>query len=143
LKIRIPENSWIDQRYISICYYALIDETKVKPVVQELFITEFKWIDVKDLPALLFDNKFIIEKAIKHLQNDLNSNLIAHYLLIKPFTMNELQSLYEVVFQKKFARNNFQRKMLNLGILERLEKRFNGKSHKAPFLYQFKSNLSS
>ena len=53
------------------------------------------------------------------------------------FTMNELQRLYEAVYQVKLVRTNFQRKMLGLGVLERLEKQYNGKSHKAPYLYKF------
>jgi hypothetical protein len=51
--------------------------------------------------------------------------------------MNELQRLYEAVYQEKLVRTNFQRKMLGLGVLERLDKQYNGKSHKAPFLYRF------
>ena len=53
------------------------------------------------------------------------------------FTMNELQKLYEAVYQEKLVRTNFQRKMLSLGVLERLEKHYNGKAHKAPYLYRF------
>jgi len=51
--------------------------------------------------------------------------------------MNELQKLYEAVYQEKLVRTNFQRKMLSLGVLKRLEKQYNGKSHKAPYLYSF------
>ena len=32
-----------------------------------------------------------------------------------------------------------EEKMLNLGFLERLEKQFTGKAHKAPYLYRFKN----
>lgn len=138
LKIKIPENSWIGQRYISVCYYALIDETKVDPKITEFFITGFEWADVQKLPALMYDHDYIIEKAIVRLQTDLERKLVARNLLTRPFTMNELQKLYEAVFQKAFARNNFQRKILGSDILVRLEKRYNGKSHKAPYLYKFK-----
>jgi hypothetical protein len=55
------------------------------------------------------------------------------------FTMNELQKLYAAVYQEKLVRTNFQRKILSLGVLERLEKQYNGKSHKAPYLYRFGS----
>jgi hypothetical protein len=51
--------------------------------------------------------------------------------------MGQLQKLYEAVHQKEYVRTNFQRKMLSLGVLERLEKKYNGKSHKAPYLYRF------
>ncbi len=54
--------------------------------------------------------------------------------------MNDLQSLYEVVLGETFRRNNFQRKMLSLNTLERLEKFFDGSPNKAPYLYRFKEN---
>ena len=139
LEVKIPENSWMNQRSVSVCYYALIDETKFNPKITEFFVTEFKWVDIQRLPQLLYDHRFIIQKAISSLQNDLDRKLIAHNLLNETFTMGELQKLYEAVFQKKFLRNNFQRKMLSLNILDRLEKRYNGESHKAPYLYKFRS----
>jgi len=51
--------------------------------------------------------------------------------------MGELQKLYAGVYQKQLDRTSFHRRMLNLNVLERLEKQYNGKSHKAPFLYRF------
>jgi hypothetical protein len=36
-----------------------------------------------------------------------------------------------------YARNNFQKKILDLNVLERLEKKFTGAANKAPYLYRF------
>ncbi|HNP21845.1 MAG TPA: NUDIX domain-containing protein [Panacibacter sp.] len=132
----IPNNSWFDQRFISVCYYALVDDTKVNPVT-EAFFTEVKWFDINKLPKLLYDHQPIIQKALKRLQADLDEKLVGFNLMSETFTMNELQKLYEAVYQKELVRTNFQRKMLGLGVLERLEKQYNGKSHKAPYLYRF------
>lgn len=132
-----PAFNWFEQRFVSICYYAIIDETKVSLKTEPL-INDYRWMDVQQLPQLLFDHNFIIAKAIAKLQADLDQKLIASNLLNETFTMGQLQKLYEAVFQKKFARNNFQRKMLSLDILERLDKHFSGKAHKAPYLYRFK-----
>ena len=51
--------------------------------------------------------------------------------------MRELQELYGAIFDKPFARNNFQKKILDLNGLERLEKKFTGAANKAPYLYCF------
>jgi 8-oxo-dGTP diphosphatase len=51
--------------------------------------------------------------------------------------MKELQTVYEIVLDEKFRRNNFQRKILGLNSLERLEKLFDGSANKAPYLYKF------
>ena len=63
----------------------------------------------------------------------------AGYDLSKPekFTMPELQRLYETVLDKPLDRRNFQKKVLNVGILERLKERKTGGAHKAPYLYRF------
>ena len=132
----LPSNNWLEQRFISVCYYALVDETKVAPQT-EPFVTEFKWIDVNKIPKLLYDHKLIVTKAQTRLQADLDEKLIGFNLMNETFTMAELQSLYEAVYQKKFVRTNFQRKMLSLNVLDRLDKQYNGKAHKAPYLYRF------
>lgn len=136
---RIPQNNWFDQRFISVCYYALIDDTKVNPQ-PEPFFTEFKWYPVTKLPKMLFDHPSILQKALLRLQSDLDDKLVGFNLMSETFTMAQLQKLYEAVHQKKFVRTNFQRKMLSLNVLERLEKQYNGKAHKAPYLYRFTEN---
>ena len=52
--------------------------------------------------------------------------------------MIELQSLYETILETSLRRNNFQRKMLSLDVLERVEKLYTGAANKAPYLYRFK-----
>jgi 8-oxo-dGTP diphosphatase len=132
----LPPDNWYEQRFISVCYYALVDETKVNPK-QDPFFLEYKWFDINKLPKLLFDHNLIIEKALSRLQADLDQKLVGFNLLNETFTMGELQKLYEAVYQKQLDRTSFHRKMLSLNVLERLEKQYNGKSHKAPFLYRF------
>lgn len=132
----VKPGHWMEQRFISVCYYALVDETKVHPTTDP-FVTGFKWCDINKLPKLLFDHQFIIEKALQRLQADLDQKLVGFNLMNETFTMNNLQKLYEAVYQKKFVRTNFQRKMLNLGVLKRLDKHYNGEAHKAPYLYKF------
>lgn len=132
----IPNRSWFAQRFISVCYYALVDDTKVNPVT-EPFFTEFKWYDVNRLPKLLYDHNAVIGKALKRLQSDLDEKLVGFNLLEETFTMQQLQKLYEAVHQKKFVRTNFQRKLLSMNVLERLEKQYSGGAHKAPYLYRF------
>ena len=89
------------------------------------------------MPSLVFDHTLIVQKALDTLRLRLNNNLIGSNLLPETFTMQELQSLYETIIGKKLLRANFQRKMLSLGILERVDKKFSGKAHKAPYLYRF------
>jgi len=131
-----PEH-WIFRRFVSIGYYALVDFTEVIAKPGEL--DEIcNWFDIKHLPDMAFDNSEIIRKALDTLQLMLDHKLIGFHLLPDAFTMKELQKLYETVLDKPFRRDNFQRKMLSLGILERLEKKFTGAANKAPYTYRFK-----
>ena len=135
----ISHSSWLEQRFVSVCYYALVDDNKVDPR-PEPFFTEFKWFEISRIPKLLFDHNSIIKKAISRLQSDLNEKPVGFNLMSDTFTMAQLQKLYEAVYQVKFVRTNFQRKILGLNVLERLKKQYNGKAHKAPYLYRFKKS---
>ena len=137
---KLPAGNWFEQRFIAVCYYALVDEKQME-IRKEPYISEVKWFPVNDLPKLVFDHKQIIEKAIIRLQMDLDQNHVGSLLLNDAFTMNELQKLYESIYQRKLSRTAFQRKMLGLNILERLEKKYTGRAHKSPYLYRFKKQV--
>jgi len=64
--------------------------------------------------------------------------LIAFGLLPETFTMSEIQQVYETILGTSIVRTNFQRKILSLNILERIEKKYSGGAHKAPYLYRLK-----
>jgi len=134
-----PDNHWLLKRFVSIGYYALVDFTKAVPAPDDIS-DSCDWYSLDDLPVLMQDHRQIIEKALQTLQNNLDQKLIGFNLLTDEFTMGDLQSLYETILNKKLLRAAFQRKMLGLGILERIAKKWTGGAHKAPYLYRFISN---
>lgn len=133
----VPNNYWMLDRFFSTAYYALIDFEKVS-LTPDALSDSISWFEVNHLPALILDHQKIVEKALQTLRVNLDRKLIGGNLLPDRFTMNELQSVYEAILGEKLRRTSFQRKMLSLDILERHEKLFTGKSHKAPYLYSFK-----
>lgn len=127
---------WLENRFISTGYMALVDANKCTLIPDFLSETcEWKYID--DLPSLILDHGEIIHKAMQHLRNQINYLPIGISLLPEKFTIKELQKVYESILQKPLDRGNFQRKILKLDILIRLEKQKLGKPHKAPYLYKF------
>jgi 8-oxo-dGTP diphosphatase len=130
------EYDWFTKRFVSIGYYALVDINKVVPQKTDLD-ESIEWYNIKDLPDMIIDHNAIVEKALETLRLNLDEKLIAFNLLPETFTMKEVQELYETIFDKPFARNNFQKKILDLNVLERLEKKFTGAANKAPYLYRF------
>ncbi|MVM34919.1 NUDIX hydrolase [Spirosoma sp. HMF4905] len=131
-----PNNHWLLRRFVSVGYYALVDFTKAVPIPDSLS-DSCAWYDLANLPLLMQDHQFIVQKALDTLRTDLDRKLIGFNLLAETFTMADLQSLYETILDQKLHRSGFQRKMLSLGILERLDKHYSGGAHKAPFLYRF------
>jgi hypothetical protein len=77
-------------------------------------------------------------KALESLRRNLDEKLVAFELLGDTFTMSDLQMVYETILGKRLVRTNFQRKILSLEILERIEKKYTGGAHKAPYLYRLK-----
>jgi 8-oxo-dGTP diphosphatase len=127
----------LQKRFISIGYYSLIDFSKALPKAG-IFFEGSKWFNINELPPLAFDHEEIIKKALETLRLSLDYSLVGFNLMPETFTMGELQKLYETILDDKLSRNNFQRKILDMDILERLEKKFTGEAHKAPYLYRFK-----
>lgn len=130
---------WFTRRFVSVGYFALVDIAKVKPV--KTFLDEsIGWYNIRQLPKTILDHNEMIEKALQTLQLYVDQKPVAFHLLPETFTMKEVQDLYETIFDRPFRRNNFQKKILELNVLERLDKKFTGAANKAPYLYRVRKN---
>jgi ADP-ribose pyrophosphatase YjhB (NUDIX family) len=140
--ITLKPGHFLLNRFISIGYYALIDFSKATPT-PDAFSASCEWYDLDTIPKLIFDHDFILQKALHTLRANLDEKLIGLNLLPETFTMNEFQNLYETILGEKIARSNFQRKVLGMDILKRLDKKITGGAHKAPYLYCFDTKAAS
>lgn len=127
---------WLTKRFIGLGYYALVDINKVIPRKSDID-QSMTWYDISNIPQMILDHNECVNEALKVLRRDIDEKLTAFNLLPETFTMREVQELYETIFGKTFERANFQKKILELNILERLEKKFTGAQNKAPYLYRF------
>lgn len=134
----VEEYRWMLDRFISVAYYALINYNDVVARLDAIS-DSIGWYDIDALPPLMLDHGIIVARARQTLQDNLERKLVGMNLLPPRFTMKELQKVYEAILGKKLRRTTFQRKMLSLGILDRHEKLYSGKAHKAPYLYSFKT----
>lgn len=132
------DDHWLLQRFISVGYYALVDFTKATPAPAAIF-DRCDWYDLNKIPDLVQDHTQIVKKGLEALRINLDNKLVGFNLMPDEFTMNDLQKLYETILDKKLLRSAFQRKMLSLGILERIAKKMTGAANKAPYLYRFAS----
>jgi 8-oxo-dGTP diphosphatase len=137
-KLSKEDFAWLSDRFISLGYYALVDINKVNPIKSELD-ESIEWYNIHELPTMIMDHNEIVKNALESLRLNLYNNIIVFNLLPETFIMKEVQDLYETIFEQTYARNNFQKKILDMNVLERLEKKFTGAANKAPYLYRFKT----
>lgn len=131
------DKHWMLDRFFSIAYYALINYNEVTLRADPLS-DSIDWYNIGQVPPLMQDHRRMVELALEVLRENLDRKLIGGNLLPEFFTMKELQKVYESILGKELRRTTFQRKMLSLNILERHEKRYSGRAHKAPYLYSWK-----
>jgi ADP-ribose pyrophosphatase YjhB (NUDIX family) len=127
---------WLNQRFITIGFYALVPFEKVAP--QPDAISEAcTWWNLSEVGQLLLDHNAILHSALEALRLQMRYQPIGYNLLPEKFTMPELQKLYETVLGRRLDRRNFQRRMMDFGLLEKLPERKTGVAHKAPYFYRF------
>ena len=135
-KIPGTSKSWYMDRFVTIGYWALVEFSKVMPRTDWL-TEDCRWWDIHEVPKLIYDHNAIVNKALQALRHNLNDHPVGYNLLPERFTMPELQRLYETILDKRLDRRNFQKKILSLGILQRLKETKTGREGKRPFLYRF------
>lgn len=122
------------ERTVAVAYYALIN---VKDYDQKISNTyHARWFSLDELPELLFDHGAMIENAIERLRYKASSQPVGFELLPEKFTIPQLQTLYEAIYNIEFDKRNFSRKILATGLLVKLKEKQRGFSKKGAYLYQ-------
>ncbi len=105
-------------RIISIAYFAL---AKIEPVTPTTKVKNAKWFRLDRLPDMALDHAEILNEGKKALRVAMMFEPVAFDLLDESFSMTKLQKLYESIIDSKFDRRNFYRKILKLGVVERVD----------------------
>jgi hypothetical protein len=129
--------AWVRERFISVGYYALVDFSRVTPTADGVLTDGCRWWDLKARPPLLFDHDEMVERALMVLRVRLRHRPIGLNLFPDSFTLPELQRLYETILGRTLDRRNFQKKMLDLQVLDRIGERRGEGVRRAPYLYRF------
>lgn len=122
-------------RVISQAYFSLIhleDEALNKVETHQA-----RWFDLKDIPSLMLDHNIMVQDALDKLRTKARYSPIGFELLPEKFTIPQLQLLYEAIYQKELDRRNFRKKILSMGLLDKLDEKDKSGSRKGAFLYQF------
>jgi len=95
------------------------------------------WIPLEDLPELVLDHNEMVQKALRRLRRKASSEPIGFELLPEKFTLPRLQKLYEAIYREDFDKRNFRKKLLGMGLLEKLNEKDKSGSKKGAFLFRF------
>ena len=127
------------ERVISIVYFSLIrvDEVRLK----EIENTDAKWFAFNQLPELILDHSQMVKDSISELRNIAKDQPLGFELLPKLFTLPQLQTLYESIYNNKFDSRNFRKKILTLNVLEKTNLKDKSTSRKGAFLFGFKESI--
>ena len=123
-------------RVITIGYYALINPDYYHLKGSGLAKT-LKWFYLNEIPALCFDHDQIIQQALLKLRQEVMYHPIGFHLLPDKFTLTEIQSLYEVILNKKMDTRNFRKKLAKMKLLIDSGQKQQKVAHRAAKLYQF------
>jgi 8-oxo-dGTP diphosphatase len=122
-------------RVISTSYCSLIKIQDIDP--DHEMISNARWCPIKELPELIFDHSKMVEMALDNLRHEARRKPIGFELLPPKFTIPQLQSLYEAIYQEKIDKRNFRKSILKMNLLDQLDEKDKENSRKGAWLYSF------
>ena len=111
-----------------------VDEVRLK----EIENTDAEWFAFNELPELILDHGQMVKDSINELRNIAKDQPLGFELLPKLFTLPQLQTLYESIYNNKFDSRNFRKKILSLNVLEKTNLKDKSTSRKGAFLFGLK-----
>ena len=117
---------------------------------EEKFILTTLYIDIININNIKLNNKFkfvelnkldksdIIDKSIEYLKKELVFYSVIKRLYPSEFVLPEIQKIYEEIFNKKYDRRNFRKRLIKLDLIEDLNKFSSNRNGRPAKLYKFK-----
>lgn len=138
---RLKDKEWISSlerdpnvRIISIGYFALLATQKI---TIEWKGRNVKWMPIKEIGKLGFDHNEILNEALLALRNKMKHEPIGFELLPQKFTLTQLQTVYEKIFDTTFDKRNFRKKVNRMKYVIPLNEKQKGVPHKPAQLFMF------
>ena len=123
------------ERVLSTAYYALMNMNDYDSRLAE--VHNAVWVTLNDLPELIFDHQEMVNSAIRVLRRKAGYQPVGFNLLPELFTISQLQALYEAIYQTSLDKRNFRKKIFELDMLEKLEKKDKNASKRGAYYYRF------
>ncbi|NLA48131.1 MAG: DNA mismatch repair protein MutT, partial [Bacteroidales bacterium] len=122
-------------RVISTAYCALVGIHELDPEMQKK--NGAHWRSIYNLPELIFDHKAMVDRALKELMKRAEAYPVGFELLPEKFTLVQLQNLYEAIYMRPIDKRNFRKKIMSMGLLQKLDEKEKETSKKGAWYYRF------
>ncbi len=122
-------------RVVSVTYYALVKLEEFDTSLAHEF--DAQWVNVRDLPELIFDHNQMVRDALQLLRYKTSSQPIIFEFFGDMFTLPALQDLWEAIYQMPVDKRNFRKKVSSMDILDKLEIKDKSSSKRGAFYYVF------
>jgi len=124
-------------RVVSVAYVAMI-AADLCPLTPHRMEAEARWFSLYKLPGMAFDHGAMLEGALQRVRTKLEYTTIGFHLMPQTFTLQELQSTYEIILDRSLDKRNFRRRLKLLELVEPVGvKRAEGPGRPAE-LYRFR-----
>ncbi|TDS15712.1 NUDIX hydrolase [Sphingobacterium paludis] len=127
------------RRVVSITYFALIDTQQYQHIISDQY--EAKWFPLDEHPELIFDHKDMIASAKRELRTKAALYPILFELLPDKFTIPQIASLYECVYNIQLDKRNFSRKLLASDLIIKQKEKDKENSKKGAFYYRLNTDI--
>jgi 8-oxo-dGTP diphosphatase len=126
-------------RVLSQVYYALVN---IEDYDHELVADhDAHWVSINDIPPLVFDHLDMVNEALDKLRTKLSTEPIGFNMLPELFTLTQLQSLYEAVYNEKYDKRNFRKRISNYDFIEKTNQTDQTLSKRSAALYRYNANI--
>lgn len=125
-------------RMVGLSYVGFLDIEKVNLLKETDKTNDSDWFPINNIPELAYDHNEILNDSILKLKELIYDSDILKSLFPNTLTLPELQSVYEIVLDKKIDRRNFRKKLINDGIIIDINNEKNYIGKKPAKLYKFR-----
>ncbi|MCG9791733.1 NrtR DNA-binding winged helix domain-containing protein [Flavobacterium algicola] len=127
-----------EARTITVVYYLTMPQDHIELVEG----SDLQWFPVESLPEVGFDHHLIINDSFEDLKNKITTEPVLFDLVPVKFTLNELQTAFQILLNIELDNRNFRKKTLSKPYIVPLDdKRKVAGSKKPSKLYMFSKDV--
>ncbi len=128
------------KRVVSVLYCALISPEKFD-LIAGSYARQVNWFSINGIMQLPFDHNEMISTAMRWFNDELWRKPIFINLLPEKFPLNLMMNLFNEFLGESIDNRNFRKKVINQGLVEKLDEKTQGGVQRPAFLYKLKRTI--